>query len=37
MREDLINYILNLTPEQVDKIFNRLDELRELAKESEAA
>ena len=32
MKEELINYILNLTPEQVDKIFKRLDELKELAK-----
>lgn len=29
-KEELIDYILSLTPEQVDKVINRLPQLNEL-------
>lgn len=34
---ELIDYILSLTPEQVEKVLEHLDELKELLKEGEAA
>lgn len=35
MNEELLNYILSLTPDQVDKVLEHLDELKELCKEEQ--
>lgn len=37
MKEQLLNYILTLTPEQVEKVIAKIDLLKALLKEGEAA
>lgn len=35
MNEKLLNYILSLTPDQVEKVLEHLDELKELCKDEQ--